>query len=44
MTTAADHEATVAAREEELKVIAKAKQILQEITKAFSQRGLVTKL
>jgi len=32
MTTAADHEATVAARDEELKVIAKAKNILQEST------------
>merc|ERR1719265_3084750 len=30
MTTAADHEATVAAREEELAVIAKAKKILEE--------------
>jgi hypothetical protein len=32
MTTAADHEATVAARTEELKVIATAKKILQEST------------
>jgi len=32
MTTAADHEATVAAREEELAVIAKAKKILEETT------------
>merc|ERR1719387_1216857 len=32
MTTAADHEATVAARTEELKVIATAKKILKEST------------
>jgi len=32
MTTAADHEATVAARKEELAVIAKAKSILEETT------------
>jgi len=32
MTTAADHEATVAARKEELEVIAHAKQILEETT------------
>merc|ERR1719313_1869788 len=32
MTTAADHEATVAARNEELKVIAKAEQILKDST------------
>merc|ERR1719443_2499140 len=32
MTTAADHEATVAARKEELEVIAKAKSILEETT------------
>merc|ERR1719486_1590762 len=32
MTTAADHEATVAARTEELKVIATAKKILQDST------------
>merc|ERR1719214_227935 len=32
MTTAADHEATVAAREEELKVIATAEKILKEST------------
>jgi len=32
LTTAADHEATIAAREEELKVIAEAKKILEETT------------
>merc|ERR1719183_750240 len=32
LQTAADHEATVAARNEELKVIAEAKKILQETT------------
>merc|ERR1719235_2897904 len=32
MTSAADHEATVAARKEELAVIAKAKEIIQETT------------
>merc|ERR1719379_322342 len=32
LTTAADHEATIAARAEELKVIAEAKKILQETT------------
>jgi hypothetical protein len=37
MTAAADHEATVAARKEELAVIAKAKEIIQEST--FLQEG-----
>merc|ERR1719262_847250 len=32
MTTAADHEATVAARNEELKIIAEAKKILEDTT------------
>merc|ERR1719450_657175 len=36
MTTAADHEATVAARNEELKVIATAEKILKESTSGAS--------
>ena len=39
MRTAADHEATVAARTEELKVIAKAKKILQESTGAAEKQS-----
>merc|ERR1719162_1114480 len=39
MTVAADHEATVAARKEELKVIAEAKKILAETSSGAVARG-----
>jgi len=39
MTTAADHEASVAARAEELAVIAKAKKILEETSKGAVQQS-----